>query len=67
MALQLASAAKPLAGYYATYSGNQVTTKKGVTITDRRFTRKWGKAELQARADVLAVIEQLKLNLNNAD
>lgn len=64
---QLASAAQPLAGYYATYSGNQVTTKKGVTITDRRFTRKWGKAELQARADVLAVIEQLKLNLNNAD
>lgn len=63
----LASAAQPLAGMYVLYQGNQITTKKGISITDRRFVRRFSKSELMANAQAMANIEHLKLSLENAD
>lgn len=63
----LASAAQPLSGMFVLYQGNQITTKKGISITDRRFARRYSKAEIMANAQAMAAVEHLKLSLDNAD
>jgi hypothetical protein len=63
---QCASAAQPLAGMFVTYEGKQITTKKGASITDRRFVRRVGKLELQGNPVWAKACTELKLSLDNA-
>lgn len=60
------SAAQPLRGMFAHYSGKKVKTKKDILITDRRFVRPFSKDQLLSMAEVMANIKALKLSIDQA-